>query len=78
MYKYCQVKCPVCNHNFMWIENADLPISYNVYRLKGVDQELVSTHCPKCNCKMIAPSDLTTGISIKNENVELIGTVRGI
>ena len=69
---------PQCNHVFIWIEYADLPPSYCVYRRKGIDEELGSTHCPKCNCKMIAPSDLTTGISVENENVELIGTVRGI
>ena len=78
MYQYRRVQCPQCEHIFMWIEYADLPSSYCVYKRKNVDEELGSTHCPKCNCEMIAPSDLTTGISIENQNVELIGTVRGI
>ena len=78
MYKYRQVQCPLCNHIFMWIEHADLPTSYNVYGRKGMDEGLGSTHCPKCNCEMIVPSDVTIGVSIEDENVELIGTVRGI
>ena len=78
MYKCRQVQCPKCNHTFMWIEYADLPSSYNVYRRKGVDEELGSTHCPKCNCEMIIPSDIKSGISIEDDAVELVGTVRGI
>lgn len=78
MYKYRQVECPLCGHIFMWIEYADLPPSYNVYRRKGIDEELGSTHCPKCNCEMIVPSELSTGISVENESVELRGTIRGI
>ena len=78
MYKYRQVKCPLCDHVFMWIEYADLPPNYNVYRRKGIDEELGSTHCPKCNCEMIVPSECSTGISVETKNVELRGTVRGI
>lgn len=78
MYKCRQIQCPRCEHIFMWFEHADLPLSYNVYGRKGVDEELGSTYCPKCNCEMIAPSELTTGIPVENESVELRGTVRGI
>ena len=78
MYKCRQVQCPVCGHVFMWIEYADLPPSYNVYKRNGIDEELGSTHCPKCNCKMIVPDDSKIGISVKDETVELKGTVRGI
>ena len=78
MCKYRQIECPLCGHIFMWIEYADLPPSYNVYRRKGVDEELGSTHCPMCNCEMIVPNDSERGISVEDENVELRGTVRGI
>ena len=78
MYNCRQVQCPRCNHNFMWIEYADLPPSHNVYRRKGAVEELGSTHCPKCNCQMIVPSDSKTGISVEDESVELRGTVRGL
>ena len=78
MYKYRQIKCPLCGHTFMWIEYADLPPSYHVYGRKGLDEELGSTHCPKCNCEMIAPHDLEIGLSVENENVELRDTVRGV
>lgn len=78
MYKYRQIECPLCGHIFMWIEYADLPPNYNVYRRKGVDEELGSTHCPKCNCGMIVSNDSKRGISVEDEVVELRGTVRGI
>ena len=78
MYKCRQIQCPACDHIFMWIEYADLPTSYNVYKRKNRDEELGSTHCPKCNCEMIAPDNSTVGISVGDENVELKCTVRGI
>lgn len=78
MYKCRRVECPLCGYIFMWIEYADLPPSYNVYRRKGIDEELGSTHCPKCNCEMIVPTESLKGISVENENVQLIDTVRGI
>ena len=78
MYKCRQVQCPTCTHIFMWIEYADLPPSYNVYKRIDVEEELGSTHCPKCNCEMIVPDDSKLGIAVGDENVELIGMVRGI
>ena len=78
MYKCRQIQCPRCEHIFMWIEYADLPTSYCVYKRKNVEEELGSTHCPKCNCEMVVPNDSERGISVENENVELRGTVRGI
>ncbi len=78
MYKCRHVKCPCCNHVFMWIEYGDLPASYCVYRRKGVDEELGSTHCPKCNCEMIIPNNVEIGISVEDESIELRGMVRGI
>ena len=78
MLKCRQVQCPKCKHVFMWIEHADLPSSYNVYRRKGIDEELGSTRCPMCCCEMIIPSDIKLGISIEDDTVEHMGTVRGI
>ena len=78
MFKCRQIQCPVCDHAFMWIEYADLPPSYNMYKRNDVEEELRSTHCPKCHCEMIVPDNSRVGISVNDENVELIGTVRGI
>lgn len=78
MYNYRQVKCPQCNHAFMWIEYADLPPSYCVYRRKGIDEELGSTHCPKCNCEMVVPDNSEIGISVEDKSIELRDIVRGI
>ena len=78
MYKCRQVQCPLCNHLFMWIEYADLPASHYVYKRESVDEKLGSTHCPKCTYEMIVVEDSVRGISIDDDSVVIIGTVRGI
>lgn len=79
MYKCRQVRCPLCTHVFMWLENADsLNKSYVIYRIKGTQEDLMSAICPKCNCEMVVPNNLLTGIDIKNEIVEKVATCRGI
>ena len=57
---------------------ANLPPGYNVYKRKNINEELGSTHCPKCNCEMIVPDDLKVVISVGDGNVALNGAVRGI
>ena len=77
MYNYRQVECPQCNHNFMWIEDMHFSPPYSIYRRKGQDEMLLSTRCPKCNCKMIIPIDSLKGMCIDDENIEEIGYVEG-
>ena len=77
MYNYRQVKCPRCNHLFMWIENEDKPRRYSIYRRKGRDEMLLSTKCPKCNCKMVVAGDSLVGLYENDEKVEEIGIVEG-
>lgn len=78
MYKCRQVKCPLCAHIFMWIEYADLPPSYKVYRKKGSDEELGSTYCPQCNCEMVVPGNSLAGVAVSSEDVILLDTMRGV
>lgn len=77
MYRYRQVQCPKCKHIFMWLD-APLGVSYCLYRRKGIEEELYSTSCPKCNLEMVVPGDVLEGIDISSDTVELFSTVRGI
>ena len=52
--------------------------SYYLYRRIGVDEELFSTPCPKCSLEMVIPDDVSLGIDIEDELVELRGSVSGI
>ena len=77
MYKFRQVKCPKCKHTFMWLDQPN-GVSYCLYRRKGVEEELISTTCPKCNLEMVVPEDVLDGIAINDEAIELFATLRGI
>lgn len=77
MYKYRQVQCPKCKHIFMWLEGPT-GSSYCIYRRKNRDEEIFSTTCPKCNLKMVVPSDTVEGIDINDEAIILSSTLRGI
>lgn len=76
-YKYYEVQCPCCKHIFTWLKEPS-GNSYYLYRRKGVEEELFSTVCPKCNLEMVIPDGLSVGIEIQNEIIEQFDTIRGI
>lgn len=76
-YKFREIKCPSCKHKFAWLEKP-FGNSYNVYRRKGIDEELFSTICPNCSLEMVIPKDMIIGIDINDSEIELYGTMRGI
>ena len=77
VYNWRHIKCPQCNHVFVWIEDGCCARPYYIYRRKGQSEMLLSTRCPKCNCRMVVPSDSPTGICVDDENIEEIGCVEG-
>ena len=77
MYRFRQVKCPNCKHIFMWL-NEPTGTSYCLFRRKGVEEELFSTTCPKCNLEMVVLDDVLEGIDIAGEAIELFSTIRGL
>ena len=78
MCKCRKVVCPICEHDFMWIENASGSVSFYLYRRKGKNERLISTVCPMCNREIIVPEDLPMGIPVEDETIEVCGSVRGI
>ena len=78
MYKWRQVKCPLCEHIFMWREESYTGSSSDVYKRKGIDEELESACCPKCNFEMVVAGVLLEGLDIQDEEIERIPAIRGI
>ena len=77
MYKFKEIRCPVCGHIFTWLEEP-LGNCYCVYQRKGVDEELFSTICPQCGLEMVVPEESHDGISVEDNGIEIRGTMRGI
>lgn len=76
-YKFREIKCPCCNHKFTWLKEPN-GSSYHLYRRKGIEEELFSTICPKCNCEVVVPEGSSVGIEVENEMIERFDTIRGI
>ena len=77
MYKYKEVRCPKCNHIFVWLEQPQ-GNSYCLYRRKGYEEEMFSTTCPNCSLEMVIPSESHNGIDIRDDMVEQFATLRGL
>ena len=76
-YKFRGVKCPWCNHDFMWQENNGEGLKIYEYRLKETKELVEKCTCPKCNKSLIIIPKKYEGIDINDEKIEKIG-IRGI
>ena len=76
-YKYREVKCPWCNHVFMWNKNGREGLIIHIYRIKETNEYVEEAKCPKCEEKMIVLPHVFTGIDARDERIETIG-IRGI
>ena len=76
-YKYREVKCPWCDHIFMWNENGREGLIIHMYRLKETKEYVEEAKCPKCEEVMIVLPHVIEGLDINDERIETIG-VRGI
>jgi len=78
MYKWRQVKCPLCDHIFTWQEESYTGSSCDIFKRKGIDEKLESACCPKCNFEMVVVNDLLEGIDILDKEIERRPAIRGI
>ncbi len=76
-YKYREVKCPWCDHVFMWNENGGEGLILHEYRFKETGKLAEKAKCPKCSMNMIVMEHVLEGIDIQDDRIEAIG-VRGI
>lgn len=77
MYRFYEIKCPKCGHQFTWLEDSK-DSDGNFYRRKGRKELLESTNCPKCNAKMVVLKESHSGIDIMNESIEIVPGFRGL
>ncbi len=76
-YEYREVKCPWCDHVFMWNKNGREGLVVHEYKLKETGEYVETAKCPKCAMEMIVLPHILEGIDIDDERIETIG-VRGI
>ena len=76
-YKYREVKCPWCDHVFMWQKNSQERLIIYEYRRKTTGGYIEKAKCPKCGMDMLVSDDSFVGLEMNDEQIEIIG-VRGI
>lgn len=76
-YRYREVKCPWCDHIFMWNKDGREGLVIHEYRLKETGEFVEKTKCPKCDMDMVVLEHSLEGIDTKDDRIEVIG-VRGI
>lgn len=68
-YKYREVKCPWCDHVFMWNKNKEGLIIHN-YRLKETKEYVDEAKCPKCGEEMVVLPHVFEGVDVNDERLE--------
>ena len=76
-YKYREVKCPWCDHVFMWNENSGEGLILHEYRFKETGILTEKAKCPNCSMDMIVLEHVLEGIDVQDDRIEAIG-IRGI
>ena len=76
-YRYREVKCPWCDHVFMWNRDGGEGLILHEYRLKENGKYIEKAKCPKCETDILVLDNVFEGIDTDDDRVERIG-VRGI
>lgn len=72
-YEYRIVKCPWCEHVFMWDMSDTKRRPWGIiYRFIETGEHVYATKCPKCNKDMVVLNHVLEGIDMKDNRVELI------
>ena len=70
-YEYREVKCPWCDHVFMWHKNGD-EWGYYQYRLKENGKHVGNTTCPQCSMEIIVLEHVFEGLSVDDDRIERV------
>ena len=76
-YEYREVKCPWCDHVFMWRKNGREGVILYMYRLKSTGEYLEMATCPKCEMNMLVMDCVLEGIDVDDDRIEA-EVIRGI
>lgn len=70
MLQYRKVKCPYCDHEFMFHKEFDG--RWSRYRIKETKERLWNATCPKCGeCLLVKEHELLAW-ELKDKRVEII------
>ena len=75
-YVYREVKCPWCDHVFMWNKNGREGLIIHSYRLKETGEFAEEAKCPKCGEKMIVLDGVFEGVDADDDRIETIDRSR--
>ena len=75
-YEYREVKCPWCEHIFMW-NSLNYEQDIYEYKIKEAGEYAGKAKCPKCGKSMLVMPHVLDCIDIFDDRIELIG-IRGI
>ena len=78
MYKFIEIECPNCKHNFVWLEHTYKGTRHMLYKRKEFDEALESIECTKCGIEMIVLKDSHIGINIEDDSIEVASISYGI
>ena len=67
-YEYRQVKCPWCDHTFMWNKSQGSWLLN--YRLKETKERVSDIKCPKCGEILLVLPGVLSGAFMDDERVE--------
>ena len=71
-YEFREVKCPWCDHIFMWRDSTREGLVLHRYRLKDTKEFVGEAKCPNCNMNMLVLKYVLLGIDIADGRVEPI------
>ena len=71
-YNYREVKCPYCDHKFMWNKD-EYGDNIHLYKLKETGEYLGKAVCPMCNIGMLVIEHELVGIDTDDDRVETVG-----
>ena len=77
-YVFREVKCPWCDHVFMWNKNSGEGLVFHMYKLKETREYVEIAKCPKCEMEMIVLDHVFEGIDVSDDRIETVDSVRKI
>ena len=69
MIQYRNVRCPYCDHEFMFHKEFDG--RWSRYRIKETKEHLWNATCPKCGEELLVREHVLLALDPKDERVEI-------
>lgn len=68
-YRFREVKCPYCEHVFMWGNLSEGLVRRHEYKSKETGELLEQTRCPKCDIEMVILEHVLEGVDSDDERI---------